>query len=128
MNILDENIPESQRVLLRTRRIPFREIGKEVGRKGIKDPEIIPLLHDLDRPTFFTQDFDFYKRRLCHEKYCLVYLDLEEEVIAEHIRRLLRYRGLNTKAKRMGKVIRTMPSGLAFWQIHQVNEVHLAWP
>ena len=59
MNILDENIPESQRAELRTKRVPVRKIGHDITRKGIKDDQIIPLLHHLDRPTFFTLDGDF---------------------------------------------------------------------
>ena len=43
MNILDENIPESQRTLLRSRRIAVRQIGHDLGRKGMKDDEIISL-------------------------------------------------------------------------------------
>jgi len=65
MNVLDENVPESQRALLRSKRVPLRQIGQEIGRKGMKDDEIIPLLLDCDRPTFFTLDSDFYDRRLC---------------------------------------------------------------
>jgi hypothetical protein len=37
MNVLDENFPESQRQLLRGWRIPIRQIGYEVGRKGMKE-------------------------------------------------------------------------------------------
>lgn len=127
MNILDENIPDSQRVLLRTRRIALRQIGLDLGRKGMKDDEIVPLLHQLDRPTFFTLDGDFYDPRLCHEGYCLVHLDVEEEMAADYVRRLLRYRELNTKAKRMGCVIRVLPTGLALWCIHREQESHLSW-
>ena len=66
MNILDENIMESQRQLLRRWRIAVRQIGEDVARKGIKDDEILPLLHQLTRPTFFTRDLDFYARELRH--------------------------------------------------------------
>jgi len=59
MNILDENVPDSQRRLLRWKRIHVRQIGIELGHKGMKDRDIIPLLHALDRPTFFTFDADF---------------------------------------------------------------------
>ena len=45
MNILDENIINSQRLLLLDWRIPVRQIGFEIGRKGMQDAEIIPLLH-----------------------------------------------------------------------------------
>src|ERR1700675_1222586 len=99
MNILDENVPEPQRTLLRRRRVPIRQIGQDLGRKGMKDREIIAFLHQLDRPTFFTLDSDFHKRRLCHEAYCLIQLDVGDEMVAEYVRRLLRHRELNTKAK-----------------------------
>ena len=127
MNILDENVPDSQRVLLRNRRIALRQIGLDLGRKGMTDEEIIPLLHSLDRPTFFTLDGDFYECRLCHDGYCLVHLDVEEERAADYVRRLLRHRELNTKAKRMGCIIRVLPTGLALWRIHQEQESHLSW-
>jgi len=39
MNILDENIPEDQRQLLRSWRILARQIGHEVGRPGMQ-PDI----------------------------------------------------------------------------------------
>ena len=127
MNLLDENVPESQRSLLRSKRVSVRQIGQDIGRQGMKDDEIISLLHELDRPTFFTLDGDFYDRRLCHEGYCLVYLDVEEEMVSEYIRRLLRYRALNSKAKRMGQIIRALPTGLTVWRIHEEQEGHLSW-
>ena len=65
MNILDENILEDQRQLLLSWRVPFRQIGYEVGRKGMKDDEIIPFLLSLRNPTLFTVDRHFYKHTLC---------------------------------------------------------------
>ena len=127
MNVLDENIPERQRTLLRSGRVALRQIGVDLGRKGMKDHEIIPLLHQLDRPTFFTLDSDFYDRRLRHEGYCLVHLEIEEEMVADYVRRVLRHRELNTKAKRMGRVIRVVPTGLAVWFIHQEQEGRFSW-
>ena len=127
MNVLDENVPESQRRLLRRKRVPIRQIGEDFGRKGMKDDEIIPLLHQLDRPTFLTLDGDFYNRRLCHERYCLVHLDVEEELVAEYFRRLLRHHALNSKAKRMGQVIRVESTGLALWRMHAEQEDHQSW-
>lgn len=47
MHLLDENIPESQRQLLRSWRIQSQQIGHEIGRQGMKDEEIIPLLHPI---------------------------------------------------------------------------------
>ncbi len=91
MNVLDENIPESQRQLLRSWRIRVRQIGYEVGRQGTKDERIIPLLHHLIRPTFFTRDSGFYDRRLCHANYCLVCLMVSQYEAASFIRRFLRH-------------------------------------
>jgi hypothetical protein len=127
MNVLDENIPESQRSLLRNKRVAVRQVGLDVGRKGMADDELIPLLHQLDRPTFFTLDGDFYDRRLRHEGYCLVRLDVSDEQAAEYVLRVLRRRALNTKAKRMGLVIRAASAGLALWQIRHDKEGRLSW-
>lgn len=66
MIIIDENFPESQRQLLLSRRINIRQIGIEVGRKGLQDDEIIPLLLKYKNPTFFSLDSDFYDRKICH--------------------------------------------------------------
>jgi hypothetical protein len=74
MNLLDENISESQRQLLRAWGIRTRQIGHDVGRQGIKDDEVLRLLQELVRPTFFTRDFDFYDPRICHAQYALVCL------------------------------------------------------
>ena len=127
MNILDENIPESQSAFLRDWRVAFRQIGKHIGRKGMQDNEIIRLLQELSRPTFFTLDDDFYDRRLRHGAYCLAYLDVEEELAADYIRRLLRHRELNTKAKRMGCVIRASSNGIAAWRANQREESQFSW-
>jgi hypothetical protein len=62
MNILDENLPESQRQLLRSWRVSVCQIGVELEHQGIKDEEIVLLLHQRRHPTFFTRDFGFYNR------------------------------------------------------------------
>ncbi len=112
MNILDENILNDQRLLLKMWKIAARQIGDDIGRKGIQDEEIIPLLHQLNRPTFFTRDGDFYHRHLCHSRYCLAYLDVGRYEVANFVRRLLRHRQFDTKVKRMGAVIRIFNGGL----------------
>ena len=61
MNLLDENIRDDQRTLLREWRIPFRQVGKEISRTGVKDEDLISLLHQLHRATLFTQDEDFFQ-------------------------------------------------------------------
>lgn len=59
MILLDENFPDSQRQLLRSWRIRPQQIGYETGRKGMQDEEIIPLLHQLRRPTFLRSTMIF---------------------------------------------------------------------
>lgn len=128
MNILDEHIPEEQRVLLKSWRIPVRHIGYDLGRKGLQDDEIIPLLHHRRYPTFFTLDFGFYQRALCHARYCLVCMDIYEDEVASFVRRLLRHPEFDTQTKRMGTVIRLSRKGLWVWHLHVEKEERLDWP
>jgi len=127
MNILDENILESQRHLLLKWRVSFRQIGYEVGRKGMKDDEIISFLLSLRQPTLFTIDRHFYKRNRCHARYALVYLDVEQSEAVIFVRRVLRHPEFDTQLKRMGTVIRASHTGLAVWRHHAEQEVHFDW-
>jgi hypothetical protein len=70
-----------------------------VSRQGMKDQEIIDLLHRLRHPTFFTRDEDLYARRRYHARYCLVYLAVAKDEVAPFVRRLLRHREFDTVAK-----------------------------
>jgi hypothetical protein len=127
MNILDENIPDSQRLLLRSWRIQISQIGHEVSRRGIKDEELIPLLHRLRSVTFFTRDMGFYHRHLCHADYCLACLSVGQYEVATFIRRFLKHPSFNTKAKRMGKVIRLTHMCLQVWRLHAEREEDINW-
>jgi hypothetical protein len=127
MILLDENFPESQGKLLRSWRIRPQQIGYELGRKGMKDKEIIPLLHQLRHPTFFTLDDDFYKRRLCHAGYCLVFVGVDQYESASFVRRLLRHKQFNTQAKRMGTVVRISDIGILVWYLHAEEERFFEW-
>lgn len=127
MNILDENIPKSQRLLLESWRIRVKQIGYDIGYKGMQDEEIIPLLHTLRQPTFLTRDADFYERSLCHAKYCLVYLAVEKYEAAFFARRLLRHRLFKTKARRMGCAIRVSGAGIWLWRLRSKKEEFVSW-
>lgn len=127
MNILDENIPIVQRSLLKSWRIPIRHIGYDIGRKGMKDEAIIPFLQTLGHPTFFTLDWDFFKPGLCNPRYCLVHLDVKRNEAATFIRRLLRHPQFNTRANRMGAVIRASHTGLVVWHRHAEQETYYDW-
>lgn len=128
MNVLDEHISIEQYQLLKSRRISVRHIGYDVGRKGMKDDEIIPFLRRLRYPTFFTIDDGFCDRKLCHEKYCLVRLDVHHKEVASFVRRFLGHPEFDTQAKRMGIVVRISRKGLWVWYLHAEKEIQLNWP
>jgi hypothetical protein len=67
-------------------RVRVRQIGHDLGRGGMDDDEIVPLLHRLDRPTLFTRDRGFYDRALRQRSYCLVYLDVGASEVAAYVR------------------------------------------
>jgi hypothetical protein len=120
VTILDEDIPEDQ--YQRARRI-----GIDAGRLGMKDREILSLLHTLNRPTFFSLDHGFFKRGLCHPRYGLAYLDVEEARAAEYIRRTLRHQELDARNKRMGTVVRVQPNGIRGWRLNTKDMLRLSW-
>jgi hypothetical protein len=128
MNILDEDIGLSQRRSLESWKIHFRQIGVEIGRSGLKDRnEVIPLLHQLKHPTFFTRDHGFYRPTLRHHEYCLVYLDVWDGEAARYIRRFLRHPAFRAQVKRMGKVVRLHNSGLSYWQVGSEKQGATSW-
>ena len=127
MNILDENILKNQRQLLKSWRIRVRQVGHDIGRKGLQDEEIIPLLLQLRRPTFFTRDLGFYERGLCHRRYCLVGMAVQKSEAAIFVRRVLRHGEFDTQAKRMGTVIRVSHRGLSVWRLSAEEEIFLDW-
>lgn len=127
MNILDENIVESQRLLLRNWRLHFRQIGHEVGTGGMADDRIPALLLRLGHPTFFTRDLGFYDPSLCHAAYCIVCLDVAPSEAASFIRRLLRHPAFDARAKRMGMVLRVGHSGVHAIGAHQKKEQVFRW-
>jgi len=67
MLVLDENVPADQRHSLRKWRVHFRVIGVDVASWGTTDENLIPVLHDLPRSTFFTLDRNFFRRDWCIE-------------------------------------------------------------
>src|SRR5437762_671161 len=101
MLVLDENLPAGQRLLLRNWRIRFRVVGEEIAFSGAKDENLIPVLHRLSKPTFFSLDQDFHRHELAHRSYCLVWLDVRGRQAAEFVRRFLRQPAFDSQAKWM---------------------------
>jgi hypothetical protein len=104
--ILDENIVDGQRLLLDAWGLAARQIGVNLGHKGLKDEEIVVLLRQHSHPTFFTRDAGFYHRDLRHRSYCLVVTTVGQNEVATFVRRFLRHPDFDTRAKRMGRVVR----------------------
>ena len=127
MNILDENIIKNQCQWLKSWRISFHQIGYDIGKEGIQDENIISLLHDLQRPTFFTRDGDFFNRNLCHPNYCLAYLSVKKEESAFFIRRFLSHPHFSTYKKRIGCVVKVSYSGISVWRLNIENLVFHSW-
>jgi hypothetical protein len=128
MNVLDEDIGLSQRRSLESLKVHFRQIGVEIGRSGLKDRnEVIPLLHQLKHPTFFTRDHGFYHPMLRHHEYCLVYLDVWDDEAAQYIRRFLRHKAFRAQVNRMGKLVRVHQSGLSYWGFGSEAETTVSW-
>jgi hypothetical protein len=116
MNVLDENLAVQQCDQLRAWRIPFRQIGRHLSAHGTLDENLIPLLHRLPQPTFFTHDRDFFRAAFGHAHYAVVHLDVSDAVAAEYIRRFLRHPVFDTAAKRMGIVAQVQTGGVQFWK------------
>ena len=127
MLVLDENLPARQRLLLRSWRIRFRFVGEEVAFAGAKDENLIPVLHRLPKPTFFTLDHDFYRPELVHRGYCLVWLDVRGRQAAEFVHRFLRRPAFDSQAKRMGLVVRVHLEGVEYWQIGKYARNSVPW-
>ncbi len=127
MNILDENITRDQVDILQRWGIPVRTISGDLGRQGIDDDQIVPLLLHLKRPTLITRDGDFFARDLIHERYSLVWFNVEIEETAFFVRRFLRHSLFRTAAQRLGKVIRVEPKGIAYWSKDSTNLCEVRW-
>jgi predicted nuclease of predicted toxin-antitoxin system len=127
VNLLDENFPDDQRELLQKFGVAVRQIGRDAGRYGTPDEEIFPLLHRLHGVTFLTHDRDFWDSSACHPSYCLVWLGVKQDSLAEYARRLLRHPQFDTVAKRMGQVLAVGPSGVTVFERHRPSPRKVDW-
>lgn len=127
MLVLDENLPADQWQLLRKWRIRCRVVGKDLAASGATDENLIPVLHKLPQPTFFTLDRDFFRRDWGHANYALIWLDVRRREAAEFIRRFLRQPEFDTQAKRMGVVARVYDGGVIFWRGGKRSPQSVSW-
>jgi hypothetical protein len=124
---MDENMDEGEGRDLAAWRIRTHKIGTDVGREGMTDQNIIPLLHQLKSPTFFTYDKDYYQPRLCHKRYCLVFLHIKRTVAAQMIRRFLRHPAFRTWSPRRGTVVRVTTMGMSVWRLKAKKVEQIPW-
>ncbi len=127
MTLLDENISDDQWTEMEKAGLPVHKAGRDWGRKGLSDEDILAELRSLRRVTFLTQDADFYRRENCHPEYCIALLAVERRDVAQYARRFLKHPSFRTHAKRAGKVVRVQPTGTVYWQRNAAREVETSW-
>jgi hypothetical protein len=93
----------------------------------MQDYEIIPLLRTLRKPTLVSRDDDFFDKKLCSDRFCLAYLDVPPNQVAEYARQLLRHPEFKTWAQRKGRVLRVAPSGISVWQMRVPRMNRYGW-
>jgi hypothetical protein len=126
--LLDENVFEEQRVKLIRWHFRIKQIGFNIGAKGMDDREdIVPLLHALPKPTFFTSDLGFYDRKFCHHRHCIVIFRVNRHEVAEYIRQFLKHPDFNTHRKRMGWVVEIQKTNIKGMRVGRTDEFKFTW-
>ena len=128
MLLLDENLPVHQRQLLRERRVRFRVIGVDIAAAGAADENLIPVLHRLAQPTFFSLDRNFYRPAWAHPRYGLVWLDVPDDRAGATIQRFLAHPSFDTAVKRLGLVARVHADGILVWRFKSSQPQSIPWP
>jgi hypothetical protein len=114
--------------LLRKWRIRVRAVGVDMAALGTQDENLIPVLHRLAQPIFFTLDQHFFRADWSHASYGLAWLDVADDEAAEYIRRFLRHPAFATQSKRLGVVARVGEAGVRFWRKGQPHLQRVKWP
>src|ERR1039458_5916867 len=104
-----------------------RQIGVDIGRKGLKDEGIIVLLRQQRNATFFTRDAGFYLPIHRHRSYCLVVTSVGQYEVATFVRRFLRHLDFDNQSKRMGRVVWLSHAGVAVWRLRSQIVLHTTW-
>lgn len=88
----------------------------------IKDDAIVALLRRLKQPTLVTINWtDFWKKLPADRRYCLICfaIDLDRRnEIPSLLRQVLNLKQFNTKAARMGTVIRVTKKSVHYYRIN----------
>jgi hypothetical protein len=128
MLLLDENLPAHQRQSLREWRVRFRVVSVDLALAGTADENLIPMLHRLAQPTFFSLDRNFYRPAWTHPRYGLVWLDVPDDRAAATIQRFLAHPAFDTAVKRLGIAARVHADGILVWRFKSPEPQSLPWP
>jgi hypothetical protein len=113
--VLDENIVDGQRLLLEGWNVTARQVGLDVGRKGLRRRH--------NRTTISSsRDLGFYTPELRHQHYAIVVAAVGQYELAAFVRRFLHHPEFDTHASRAGKIMRIASSGIAWWQLRRQQE------
>lgn len=126
--VLDEHLGRTEVLVPLQKWITATKIEDLVGDEILKDDRILQFLRQRKHPTFLTLDEDFFHRRLCDQRYCLIYCVVprqQQHRLPVTLRRVFRLPEFSTKAARMGKVIRVHEQDIDFWQVGLGKRHHL---
>ena len=124
-NILDANIDAPEAEQLR-RRLKAKKIGLRFLPAHASDEQIIGLSRSIYQRYVYitTQDCkDFYVPRRCDKQYCIICLDVPDELVAITVRKIYRHPQFNTAAKRMGKVIKVTSTQINYFEVGESKEI-----
>jgi len=100
----------------------------DIAVAGTKDEGLVPLLHRLAAPTFFSLDQDFFRPDWARRNCALVWLGAADDRAAEFIRRFIRHALFDTQARRMGVVGRVHAGGVVYWRAGNPSAQSVSWP
>jgi hypothetical protein len=131
MILLDENVHQQSLMasIAAWYRGQVRSLTRLRPNTLIKDEAIPIVLRRVRQPTFVTTNIaDFWRRAPAHSRHRIVCVALPNERLHELpslLCQLLRLPEFNTKAKRMGKVIRVSPSQLQSYERQRDHTAHV---
>ena len=118
--ILDEQLSVEEVLKPIQKWTPARMIHELRPHERITDDRIPALLRELRKPTFISIDeAAFWKRQLCDRRYGIAFFALrcdQQREIPSLLRSLTQLSEFDSRAKRMGKVIRISRARIRYCQ------------
>jgi hypothetical protein len=133
MIIVDENLHDQRIMEAISAWYPGQVVSLVTLRPGtvIKDEAIPTLLLKAVQPTFVTINVtDFWKKARPHSGYCIIAFALPKErarEVPDLLRRFFRLSAFETKALRMGKIIRLAPNRIRYYESDRRVQL-FPWP